>query len=399
MSQKGRAARYSEVEPLIGTSAQVYTQTYPLVTQGKPLPDSLPFLRPTRSGILEVWGAIDIPVEFPTLEKRDDSLRLVLRTSRWRAKRGDILRPTWRKATDAEVNCLSSVWRGRIAPDAKMFGRELHLRILMHFDDCFALWRQLFWHIPMSYISTRVTIRGAEVIVPGKTQLIREMLDELDSASQLLGEKLHLPLEHRQAIPPVAIAEVASMLAGAKTAGGVLARTALEQAGEVGTNDAIARRVFEASAHLKEEELHHGLVMAGNLVLARRILGTLYKIQQGIDALFIRTGRLLQAVEAMRDGNPISAKVLADVEQLWPDAVRIGIMNPYCRAINSERGQGLKRAPIVLRAHNFLHTSRNLATAMGAMLKLVCGDEPQAGEITALRRRLRSTYPEQLAAA
>ncbi|PIS12386.1 hypothetical protein COT70_01180 [candidate division WWE3 bacterium CG09_land_8_20_14_0_10_47_33] len=398
MAQKGHSLYYTQGVPLQGTREQVYGTTLLKVAGGSALDPNDPVFRETSFGFWEVWDRVAIKVTFPKLATRGDVKVIEFQTDTWKAEHGHVLRPMWRPATDAEKLCLRTRRRAYLPTGFSMFGGRLHVRILEHFDSLDPLIRQLQYHIPASYMGLDLLVRGEHVVTCGDTDSIRIMDGLLDDAYSLLCQGLKTQLARIGQAKEI-IGQVATLLMGAKTAPKVAAWQILATALAQGGTTEISRSLLEARARLTEEEIYHGVIVAATIDNARRAVKMVYKVQQGVDGLFERLGKLFLYVNPMRFTTPQGSnleRAAQAAERIWREACQIGISNPYCAVVQSSDGKGVKRACDNLRAGNTKTASHNLALTIGTWIKIAKGEGPQRGFITDIAERARREYPQQL---
>lgn len=382
---KQRALYYSLAAPQFGTRTEVDNGTLQRVRNFKSLRADDPAFRLTSSGVaIEVWEPAQINFHYPVL---NDQGELILKDTTWEVQPGDALRSVWRRATAAERAWYESSRRTFLPTDFAFFGETLYAHILIHFDDLYALFRQLLYHIPDSYLGTKLKIRGSWAVVPGRLDNIKRMRTLLSGARDILNQK-GVPFPDRKAVVSQAAVRVAEKLEHRGGVPLVMASRAINEA--LGTDSAsvLAQALFEADSRLAEENLRHGEIVMQTVDNALRVVRMIHEIETGVDAAFKELTNVFSCVR-VRD------RSLRTADSLWTRLVRICPFNPYRAAIFSERGRGLYRAASNLRRANYDTAENNLRLATSALRKLVSGEGPTSGQITRTRRRAQRAYPGQ----
>jgi hypothetical protein len=385
---KERALYYSLAAPQFGTRTEVDNGTLQRVRNFKPLRADDPAFRLTSSGVaVEVWEPVQISFHYPALNTEGE---LILKDATWEVQPGDALRSVWRRATAAERAWVESSRRTFLPTDFAFFGETLYAHILIHFDDLYALFRQLLYHIPDSYLGTKLSIRGSWVVVPGQLDNIKRMRALLSGARDILHQK-GIPLPDRKAVVSEAAVKVAEKLEHRGSVPLVMASRAIGQALGADSASVLAQAIFEADSRLAEENLRHGEIVMQTIDNALRVVRMIHEIETGVDAAFKQLSEIFSYVRA-RDRISWSGRT-ADL--LWTRLVRICPFNPHRAALFSQSGRGIYRAVSNLHWHNPDTAENNIRLTMGAIRKFVSGERPTPGQMTRTRRRAQRAYPRQ----
>ncbi|MBU2595852.1 hypothetical protein KJ713_03420 [Patescibacteria group bacterium] len=385
---KERALYYSLAASQFGTRTEVDNGTLQRVRDFKPLRADDPAFRLTSSGVaVEVWEETPISFRYPV---RNDQGELILKDTTWEVQPGDALRSVWRRATAAERAWVESSRRAFLPTDFTFFGETMYAHILIHFDDLLALFRQLLYHIPDSYLGTKLRIRGRWTVVPGRLDDIKQMRELLRGARAALHQQ-GVPFPNRKAMVSEATVRVADRLESKGTVPLLLSAKAIERALGTDSPSVLAQSLFESDSRLAEEQLRQGEIVMRTIDNAWYVVRMIHEIETGVKAAF---DGLSDLVNRITDG--VHAGQLASAcDSLWTRLVRVCPFDPYRAAIFSARGRGIYRAAANLRKGNFSTANNNVRQTIGAIRKLVSGEGPTPGQMTRTRKRAQRAYPGQ----
>lgn len=390
---KGRALYYSLAAPLFEIRTETRTQfdnsTLRRVRNFKPLRANDPVFRLTSSGVaVEVWEETPISFHYPVL---NDQGELMLKESTWQVQPGDALRSVWRRATAAERAWVESSRRAFLPTDFTFFGETLYAHILIHFDDLLAIFRQLLYHIPDSYLGTKLRIRGRWAVVPGRLDDIKQMRELLRGARAALHQQ-GVPFPNRKAVISEATVRVADRLEGKGTIPLLLSAKAIERALGTDSPSVLAQSLFETDSRLAEEQLRQGEIVMRTIDNAWYVVRMIHEIETGVKAAFDGLSDLVNKINA---GGVHTEQLAGTCDSLWTRLARVCPFDPYRAAIFSARGRGIYRAAANLREGNFSTASNNVRQTIGAIRKLVSGEGPTPGQMTRTRKRAQRAYPGQ----
>jgi len=402
MAQKERALPLPLAEELTSNRAY-FDDIVGMLARGIDMPPDSPVFRDSSGGIYEVWDDIEIVVPYVTMTQKGPKLHAAI----WVAEAGDALLPIMREATEAELLCLGTRRQYTVPHRFVSIGQEVLVRILAHHEDALSVWRQLARHIPATYLGRRYRIQNEPVIVPGRIDTIRLLLDLLTEAEKDLAKNIgNVDETRQQAVRDMA--ELAAVsLERRQTLPQVTARQALTEIEHDETSEGMLDCIFRARGALAAEELHHAAIVQAELDRATKLVKMLHRIQEGTDHAFIALGKLTREVfelfeAVMRDD--ISPRTLQRVagfgrraRNLHARFIRVCAFKPWREPVFSERGLGLRHAADVLSTPNVkpvasvlvneLGTAlRFLTNALSAYEKLVEGEGPEKGEITRIKR-------------
>lgn len=403
MAQKYRALPLPLAEKYIGDSDYFDAVVGNLARGWKFKPESRVF-RLSSGGIYEVWDDIEIVVPYVTMTNKGPKLH----ASVWTSEAGDALRPRLRDATEAELLCIGTRRELSVPHNFVSVGQRVMVRILEHHEDAMSVWRQLAKHIPANYLGRRYDIQKETVIIPGKIDSIRLMLDLLIEARQDLADRIgNVGEERRQSVKSMA-EMVVTELERKQTFPQISARQALTELGVAESDEVMLDCIFKAEGALKAEELQAAVITEVELDRATTLVKMLHRIQDGTDHAFIALGKLCQDVfrlkeMLMRDAITVQeafykiVKLGQRARNLYARFLRVCVFKPWHEPVSSERGLGLFHAANCLmrcsqgaskldQLTTLNAALRFLSNALSAYEKLVEGEDPHKGEITNIKK-------------